>query len=522
MQNQPIQSETLSKLILIASAILLLWHFTGIDISKIQQIKDIGINDQKLTSYILVTIIFICIPFKLLELTSTENQSNQSIIQFIGLTATSISAIVISYPKIVENTLLNETDRLDLTIPVVTSIIASLFSNLICIGTSAILAFYKTNNKPPQKAVATLFISSCTVALSIYLNFLIENKNSDESTIFRCIIFLYFFLITFTLIRPNKEIFTKQALQELSKASDSTERSNEIKEISKSIEELIPKNNRTSHKKIMRIIENQKKSADKITPRFQVISDLEFSHKDGFIQLRSKKTQDEENAIEIDFINQRNGISVQKTLIKYKYIKAACHEGIKIIPGNDINPALTALVLRANELRALQEDDPNELILQLSENDRNLPILKILLKNRAPNINYRSHNGWTPLLTAVANGQFETTRFLLQKAANPLSSTKFGYSSLHFASKYGDIDLCTLLIDYHADVDQLNTNGSTPLMLAAEHGHGAIVKLLLEKGATASLTNKNNKNAIDYALEGNYGDICKMIRSHINQNSTKP
>ena len=195
-------------------------------------------------------------------------------------------------------------------------------------------------------------------------------------------------------------------------------------------------------------------------------------------------------------------------------IKQACNEISSLPVGNDIRSFLTPMASKAYQLQKLNESDSNKLLYELSMHDKNLKELKSLLKTRTPNVNHKNEDGWTALLIAVANGQENIAKFLLQKAADTSISTKHGASPLHFASKYGSLALCKLLISYHAEIDQKDIDGSTPLMLAAKYGHGEIVKILLESGADALLTNFYDKSALDFATDNNYGEICRNIKKY--------
>lgn len=58
-----------------------------------------------------------------------------------------------------------------------------------------------------------------------------------------------------------------------------------------------------------------------------------------------------------------------------------------------------------------------------------------------------------------------------------------GYTSLHWASYYGQTCTVNMLLQYGASVDKLGPEGETALLLAAAGGHYDTIKLLLEHGA---------------------------------------
>lgn len=61
-----------------------------------------------------------------------------------------------------------------------------------------------------------------------------------------------------------------------------------------------------------------------------------------------------------------------------------------------------------------------------------------------------------------------------------------GFSALHWASFYGQLKTCSLLLDFGANANVMANNFVSPLHLAASSGHHEVIKLLLSKGANVS------------------------------------
>ena len=53
-----------------------------------------------------------------------------------------------------------------------------------------------------------------------------------------------------------------------------------------------------------------------------------------------------------------------------------------------------------------------------------------------------------------------------------------GRTALHFAAKYGHLDICQLIINNTSDKNPKDDYGTTPLSFADEEGHKSVVKLL--------------------------------------------
>jgi ankyrin repeat protein len=54
---------------------------------------------------------------------------------------------------------------------------------------------------------------------------------------------------------------------------------------------------------------------------------------------------------------------------------------------------------------------------------------------------------------------------------------------LHWASRYGHMNLARILVEHGADSTIQNRHGSTPLYQASQHGHGDLARFLAEHAA---------------------------------------
>ncbi|KAG0051676.1 Ankyrin repeat domain-containing protein 39 [Gryganskiella cystojenkinii] len=70
-----------------------------------------------------------------------------------------------------------------------------------------------------------------------------------------------------------------------------------------------------------------------------------------------------------------------------------------------------------------------------------------------------------------------------------------GYTALHYASRAGNKEICTLLLTAGADVDAKTPElGATPLMRAVQQCHLLVVRLLISFGADLELVNSDQEN----------------------------
>lgn len=83
-------------------------------------------------------------------------------------------------------------------------------------------------------------------------------------------------------------------------------------------------------------------------------------------------------------------------------------------------------------------------------------------------------------------GQGEIAEIDIKNESLVDTCDEHGFTALHWAASYGQINSVQLLIANGAEVDKLGPDGETPLLLAANGGHHDVVRLLIEKGANVN------------------------------------
>jgi len=86
-----------------------------------------------------------------------------------------------------------------------------------------------------------------------------------------------------------------------------------------------------------------------------------------------------------------------------------------------------------------------------------------------------------------------------------------GWTLLHYACFYNDIDIVKLCINNGANVNANSKFNTTPLILATQHNHYAIVKLLLEHRADSSHDNLVGVGSIGVAKKCHYHNILELF-----------
>lgn len=90
-----------------------------------------------------------------------------------------------------------------------------------------------------------------------------------------------------------------------------------------------------------------------------------------------------------------------------------------------------------------------------------------------------------PVITfSYFTGKEEVAGILIDNSAPIEAETRKGFTPLHLAAKYGDINVARLLLARGAQPDAPGKSHITPLHMATYYGHPDIALLLLDKGNT--------------------------------------
>ena len=112
----------------------------------------------------------------------------------------------------------------------------------------------------------------------------------------------------------------------------------------------------------------------------------------------------------------------------------------------------------------------------------------------------------TQLWNALTGGDIEAVRRALDAGDDVNRSyCTLGAKPLYWASGKGDKDLCELLIDRGADVNDKNEYGDTPLHEASYWGYKDVCALLIERGADVNAKNNSGETPVHCAT---YHDVC--------------
>jgi ankyrin repeat protein len=124
-----------------------------------------------------------------------------------------------------------------------------------------------------------------------------------------------------------------------------------------------------------------------------------------------------------------------------------------------------------------------------------------------------SDDGFTPLALAARFGRREVVAFLLDQGASPQSETHdpLHLSPLHTAVAAGEIEIARLLLEHGAAVNEAQAEGLTPLHVAAQNGDLAMVELLLAYGADPLARDSEGQTPIELAKAAGHHPVVVRL-----------
>ncbi|OWF56709.1 uncharacterized protein LOC110466994 [Mizuhopecten yessoensis] len=141
-----------------------------------------------------------------------------------------------------------------------------------------------------------------------------------------------------------------------------------------------------------------------------------------------------------------------------------------------------------------------------------LHIAKSLIENGS-SVNCQDYSSDTPLHTALTDKNFHLAETLIPNNDTVDIHNVCGDTCLHLAAKFGQTNICKLLIDRNSDVNSVHqTDKTTPLHLAVESGEAETVKYLVDTaGASRDVRNKEEETPLDIAKRLKFHDGVAIL-----------
>jgi len=144
----------------------------------------------------------------------------------------------------------------------------------------------------------------------------------------------------------------------------------------------------------------------------------------------------------------------------------------------------------------------------------NLQDVKSLIK-RGADINAQDKfSGWTPLHFAAFYNELDALKLLVQLGADVNTQDKSGWTPLHYAARDDKLDALKFLVQLGADINAKNKDGRTPLHDAALNNELDALKLLVQLGADVNAKNKDGRTPLHFAAFYNELDALKFLVQH--------
>ena len=130
----------------------------------------------------------------------------------------------------------------------------------------------------------------------------------------------------------------------------------------------------------------------------------------------------------------------------------------------------------------------------------NIKATKTILQESPELINHTNSKGFSPLILAAYHGQKKLVKLFLENGADVNYAYHQG-TALHASVFKGEIEIVEMLLDYDANINYQDENGSTALHYSIIYNKEKISRLLLEKGANYNLADNSSKSPKNYAEE---------------------
>jgi ankyrin repeat protein len=144
-------------------------------------------------------------------------------------------------------------------------------------------------------------------------------------------------------------------------------------------------------------------------------------------------------------------------------------------------------------------------------NGWHLKIAQLLYEHGAE-VDVQGRENCTPLIAASCSGHLEIVRWLLScGASSTVRDEEYGFTPLHMAAVWGQVEVSRLLLRYKADIHAHDNKGRTPLHQAARRNQVYVARLLLEHGADVNARDNKRNTPLHLVSEADFPDVVRDL-----------
>jgi ankyrin repeat protein len=183
-----------------------------------------------------------------------------------------------------------------------------------------------------------------------------------------------------------------------------------------------------------------------------------------------------------------------------------------VAAANGKNDLVKALIDKGGDVNIRAHDGWPPLIFAAEKG--HLTTVQALLSAPDIDIDAQISNGVTALYLAALNGKDEFVKALINKGANVNVRTNDGWTPLVSAAEKGHLTTVQALLGApDIDIDAQNVSGATALIFAAMHGHLTTLQRLIEKGANVNITDNGGWTPLMLAIEKGHPTTAQALLS---------
>ena len=149
--------------------------------------------------------------------------------------------------------------------------------------------------------------------------------------------------------------------------------------------------------------------------------------------------------------------------------------------------------------------------------ERHFELAQVLYRNGS-SVDPQGLVGISTLHSATRYWDLEMVQVLLNYGLDVNAKNDWGQTPLNYALKFNpeDVDpsVVRLLLDHAADLNLQAEDGLTPLYHASKHGMVEIVRLLVERGASIEVQDSEGTTPLDVASGEHRDEIIKLLLEH--------